>query len=191
MSYGFIYVWYDRKHKRYYVGCHWGSEDDGYICSSTWMRNSYNRRPKDFKRKIVSRVDKRELLLNEEYKWLSMIKDEELGSRYYNLSKRHFGHWSNDPNSRLSMSKKMSLTRKGKSSPNKGKTFSEEHRKKLSKSHLGQPGYWTGKKRPEAHKWLDRTGRPSWNKGKPHSEQHRANLKKAWEKRRINTIEKK
>ncbi len=29
-KYGFIYLWRDRKHNRYYLGSHWGSEDDGY-----------------------------------------------------------------------------------------------------------------------------------------------------------------
>lgn len=32
--------------------------------------------------------------------------------------------------------------------PNKGYKISEEHRKNLRKSHIGLPGYWTGKKRP-------------------------------------------
>ena len=42
-KYGFVYIWYDRKHKRYYIGSHWGSEDDGYICSSTHMNHAFNR----------------------------------------------------------------------------------------------------------------------------------------------------
>jgi len=32
---------------------------------------------------------------------------------------------------------------------NKGKEFTEEHRKNLSLAHLGNEGYWLGKKRPE------------------------------------------
>ena len=53
-KYGFVYIWRDRKHKMFYIGCHWGTEDDGYVCSSNRMRNAYNRRPNDFKRKIIS-----------------------------------------------------------------------------------------------------------------------------------------
>lgn len=34
-KYGFVYLWFDRKHKRYYVGCHWGTTEDGYVCSSS------------------------------------------------------------------------------------------------------------------------------------------------------------
>ena len=55
-KHGFVYIWYDRKHKRYYIGSHWGTEDDGYICSSKWMMQAYKLRPKDFTRKIISRI---------------------------------------------------------------------------------------------------------------------------------------
>lgn len=94
-KYGFVYIWFDRKHGRFYIGCHWGREDDGYICSSQWMRKAFRLRPDDFKRRIVARVTTtRHDLLTEEHRWLSMIKDHELKVRYYNASKKHFGHWS-------------------------------------------------------------------------------------------------
>lgn len=93
-KYGFVYVWRDKKHNRLYVGCHWGTETDGYLCSSNWMRDSYKRRPDDFKRRIVQRVSDRTELLTEEHKWLTQIKDEELGKKFYNLNKHHFGHWA-------------------------------------------------------------------------------------------------
>jgi len=96
-KYGFVYIWYDCKHKRYYIGCHWGFENDGYICSSSNMTSAYKRRRQDFKRKIISKVyTNKKDLLEEEYRWLSMIKKEELGKRYYNLHNHHFSHWSND-----------------------------------------------------------------------------------------------
>lgn len=40
-KYGFVYIWRDKKHNRYYIGCHWGTTDDGYICSSPWMKQAY------------------------------------------------------------------------------------------------------------------------------------------------------
>jgi hypothetical protein len=101
-KYGFVYIWFDRLRKMYYVGCHWGNSNDKYICSSTWMRNTYNRRKHDFKRRIVSIVrTNRKDLYKEEARWLNMIKDEELKIRYYNLKKWEAGHWSlnNDPRS--------------------------------------------------------------------------------------------
>ena len=105
---GFIYIWFDRKHKRYYVGCHWGTVDDGYICSSKWMRDAYRYRPQDFKRRIIQKSIARDTLLDEEHKWLSLIPDEELGESYYNLSKKHFGHWSAIESNNLSVRQKLS-----------------------------------------------------------------------------------
>jgi len=99
-TYGFVYVWRDAKKNRYYVGSHWGREDDGYICSSPWMKRAHANRPRDFKRRIVKRVYSNRLdLYEEENRWLSMIKPEEMNTRiksrdgprksikYYNLQK--------------------------------------------------------------------------------------------------------
>lgn len=91
---GFIYIWYDRKRKMFYVGCHWGTENDGYICSSNRMRDAYRRRRHDFKRRIIQRNIEREELLNEEHRWLQLIKENELGKKYYNLRQHKWGHWS-------------------------------------------------------------------------------------------------
>jgi len=95
-KYGFVYLWRDRKHNRYYIGSHWGTEDDGYICSSNWMRKSYKRRPEDFKRRIISRIytNRKDTFLKEDY-YIKMIKQEERGKKYYNI---HLAghHWSSD-----------------------------------------------------------------------------------------------
>jgi hypothetical protein len=105
-NYGFVYIWYDNKYNRYYIGCHWGTEDDGYICSSSWMKQAYKKRSEDFKRRIISRIyTNRNNLLEEEYKWLRMIKQEELGKRYYNLNNRHFGPWTLTEAERLANNK--------------------------------------------------------------------------------------
>ena len=75
-KYGFVYIWFDRKHKRYYIGCHWGTENDGYICSSNWMRDAYNRRPNDFKRKILTtNITDRSIMFEKEHEWFSLIKE--------------------------------------------------------------------------------------------------------------------
>ena len=94
-KYGFVYIWRDKKHKKLYIGCHWGSEDDGYICSSTLMRNNYRNRPQDFRRKILQRVfTTRTDLLEVEYRWLQLIPELQLGVKFYNKNKHKFGHWS-------------------------------------------------------------------------------------------------
>lgn len=133
---GFVYIWFDRKHKRYYVGSHWGPEDDGYVCSSTWMRNAYRNRPHDFKRRILKRIStNKEELLREEHRWLLMMKPEELkGNRYYNVYNHLFSHWSSadekiqDVTSKI-ITKESNLKR---SISLKGRKTSEETRKKLS-----------------------------------------------------------
>lgn len=134
-KYGFIYVWYNRWKKKFYVGCHWGREDDGYVCSSKLMREAYKRNPEYFKRRVVQRVYVRELLLTEEHKWLSQIKDEQLGKKFYNLNKHHFGHWSTASDLGLSVREKLSKANKGRVVG----PFSEDHKKKISEALKGKP----------------------------------------------------
>lgn len=56
------------------------------------MNNSYKRRPYDFKRRVVEKINTtRQDLYECEYKWLSLIPDEQLGKRYYNLKKSMHG----------------------------------------------------------------------------------------------------
>jgi hypothetical protein len=141
-KYGFVYIWRDRKHKRYYIGCRWGNENDGYICSSKWMKDSYKRRPNDFKRRTLSRVyTNKKDLLEEEYKWLSLIDSDDLGKKYYNLHNHKFNHWSTNKESKLSVGEKISLAHK--KHPNwghwsVGKTRSEETKQKLREANKKQ-----------------------------------------------------
>lgn len=130
-KYGFVYIWYDRKRKMYYIGSHWGTEDDGYICSSNRMRDAYRRRPQDFKRRIVKKIIERTDLLNEEHRWLQMISETELGIKYYNLRQCKWGHWSTDESSKFSVGEKirMSLT---------GRSLSEEHKEKIREKMKGR-----------------------------------------------------
>lgn len=107
-KYGFIYIWFDKRRKMFYVGSHWGTETDGYICSSNRMRDAYRRRPQDFKRRIISNNISRDTLLEEEHKWLSLMNDKELGKKYYNLRKHKWGHWSTDENIKLTVGQKIS-----------------------------------------------------------------------------------
>lgn len=112
-KYGFVYIWYDRKHKRYYVGSHWGQENDGYVCSSTWMMKAYKIRPDDFKRRIIKKVrTNRKELLEEEFRYLSMIKNDEIKVRYYNLNIKSTGHWSSYPDNVKSIREKISIRTK-------------------------------------------------------------------------------
>lgn len=132
-KYGFVYIWRDRKHKRYYIGAHWGTEDDGYVCSSPWMNRAYKLRPNDFKRRILVRVyTNRQEMFDEEAKWQNFIKDDELRIRYYNIRRHGDKHWSSNPNTSLTVRKKISKANKGKPSHNKGKNLSKETKEKIS-----------------------------------------------------------
>lgn len=131
---GFIYIWRDRKHNRYYIGSHWGTVDDGYVCSSRWMRKSYSRRPEDFKRRIIawvksSRID----LLIEEERWLQMIKPAEIKHRYFNFRRdtQHLWH-AHEGEAKLSIGQKISAANKGRSYPRK--MSMEEIGSRISKS---------------------------------------------------------
>jgi len=112
-KYGFVYIWFDKKHSRFYIGSHWGTEDDGYICSSTWMKQAHSHRPNDFKRKIIKKIfSSRKELMEEEFRYLSMIKDHELKTRYYNLNIKSTGHWTTYPEKVKTISEKISIRTK-------------------------------------------------------------------------------
>lgn len=149
--YGFVYIWRDKKHNRFYIGSHWGTIDDGYVCSSTWMKRSYLRRPGDFKRKIISMVYTSKYdLLTEEHKWLSCIKNEEMGTRYYNLTNHLNGHWMTDSNKSLSVKQKIS---------NAKRKFWDSDESNIMREHLSIKSKENGSKPPS------RAGKIPWNKG--------------------------
>lgn len=137
-KYGFVYIWFDRKHKRYYIGAHWGFENDGYICSSPWMLKAYRRRPKDFKRKILQRIysSRKETFLMEE-KYLKMIKPEEIKTKYYNLNTKVSDYWHNYEQVRMTVGQKISASRTGKTYSKRGPR-SEETKQKIREKLLGK-----------------------------------------------------
>lgn len=169
-KYGFIYLWFDKKRKMFYIGSHWGTESDGYICSSNRMRDAYRRRPDDFRRRILSRIYSNRMdLLEEEYRWLSKIKVEELGKRYYNLNKHQFGHWATVDGDRLSIGQKIAKTKVGK----KRKPFSEETKEKLRIARAKQASPSLGKMMSEETKVKLRKPKP------PRSKEHKENMSRA------------
>lgn len=150
-KYGFVYVWRDRKHNRYYVGRHWGTEEDGYVCSSRIMVQSYHKRPQDFKRRIVSRVYEKNQLIAEEQRWLDMIKPEECGKRYYNCTLKATTPSMRGRKHSEETKRKISETQKGRVLSEKtkerlrqlklGKTLSEETKKKIRQNSSAARNY--------------------------------------------------
>lgn len=142
-KYGFVYIWRDRKHKRYYIGAHWGTEDDGYICSSKWMLKAYKIRSQDFKRRILQRIYKsKKETFNAEEKWLQLIKDEELKNKYYNCVRYVSAYWEDKKYIKGIKNRSFILNYIDMSShircyhqslARKGKPHSEEHKAALRK----------------------------------------------------------
>lgn len=142
MKYGFVYIWYDRKHKRYYVGAHWGTEDDGYICSSPWMKQAFLKRPCDFKRRILTRIyTTRKDMFNEEARWQALIKDDELKVRYYNIRRHGDMHWSTDEHKTYTIKQKLKAAdnTRGIREYWRGRAKTEQHRQKISNTLKGRP----------------------------------------------------
>lgn len=188
-KYGFVYIWFDRKHRRYYVGCHWGTEDDGYICSSSWMNTSYKNRPKDFRRRILkTNITPRPQMYIEEQRYLDMIKPEEIkpknpNPKYYNLCLSSKSLWHKDVEKVKTIGQKISAAKKGKStgpcSPEKAKRISEAKKAAFAKKQV-ELGY---KVAPEIVAKLGVSRR-----GICHTEEHKAKisagLQKAWDEGR-------
>lgn len=121
---GFIYIWYDRARKMFYIGSHYGTPDDGYISSSHWLTGEIRYRPQDFRRKIIKFVELPNLKL-EEYKFINLIEDHEFGKKYYNLKQgkpKGIAPWNKGTSGSYSEEyrKKLSESRKQRSSWNKG-----------------------------------------------------------------------
>lgn len=90
----FIYIWFNKITRMFYIGKHTGSINDGYVCSSKKMKYEYGKNPSYFKRRILEYVidTTGNDVLQAELKWMSFIEDEELGNRYYNLKNKNFGN---------------------------------------------------------------------------------------------------
>jgi hypothetical protein len=173
MKTGFIYIWFDKKHKRYYLGSHLGSEDDGYVCSSTWMKSSYKRRPSDFRRRILRRGIEKKYLKEREYDWLKLIKPEELGRRYYNLNNKKIlkpGNWpegrARPEETRRKVSEGLKRAYENGLKPwNKGIALSENRKKQISEDTKRGMAEISGEKKEAIKKTQFQKGVSSWNKG--------------------------
>jgi hypothetical protein len=166
----FVYCWIDHLTGKLYVGVHKGSEDDGYVCSSKIVKEEYAARPEDFSRQIIAHG-----------KWVEMIQLETMILKNMDAA--------NDPAMyNLHNGDGKFYSRVGRSSPMKGKSFSEEHKRKIGEGNKGKSrnkgkvlSEETRKKISEAKK-----GKPPTrgNLGKRHSEE----TKRKWSEKRKGVI---
>jgi hypothetical protein len=177
-KYGFVYIWYDRKHKRYYVGCHWGTTDDGYICSSTWMKKAYKNRPKDFRRRVLkSNIQVRADMYLEEQRYLDMIKKNEIKPenpkpRYYNINLNVGNLWHKYPEHIKTVGAKISASKTGKNTGPRDSSVGEKisaakKQKRLEKESAGLPLYNMSDKVRAAN---------AAKIGKTHSDEHKTKI---------------
>lgn len=190
-KYGFVYLWRDRLHNRYYVGCHWGTVDDGYICSSAWMKRAYKQRPDDFKRRILkTNIQPRPQMYVEERRYFEMIKPTELKTKYYNLCiNTNTTPWHMDPQRNLTIGQRISAAKKGIStgpcSPEKAKCISEaklakqrkmsdETKQKLSETMSGRKHTEERKQEISSSLKTFYENNVSKSLGRKHTEEHKA-----------------
>ena len=123
MSAHFVYIWFDKIRKMFYVGQHSGSYDDNYTCSSKWLAGEIKYRPQDFKRKIIKSFSSKNEAQKYEGYLLSLIENHKFGKKYYNTkvgAPKGVKPWNLGKKQIYSQEtlKKMSIAKIGKSSNN-------------------------------------------------------------------------
>lgn len=186
----FVYCWTDHKTNKLYVGSHKGTTDDGYICSSKYMLEEYNKRPNDFTRQIVAQgklEDIRSLestilksvnaRLNEDFynqhnsdgKFYLKAHTEETKIKIGNAhrgKKCPYNYERNAKGHSPEIREKISQNHhdvKGKNNPMFGKKHSEETKKKISKN---RKGIVVSPISEESRKKMSEARKAYWNKRK-------------------------
>jgi hypothetical protein len=163
----FVYCWTDRATNQLYIGWHKGTFDDGYICSSKYMKEQYLNRPNDFTREIIASGSCKDMT-NLETQLLRSV-DAKNDDQFYN---RHNGDGC------YRYGKHTEETKRKISEINTGAPRSQKHRDKISKALTGK-SYLTeeGRKKKSEYAKL----RPP-KKGAKESEQAKANKRAAFAK---------
>ena len=141
MTVHFVYMWFDKSRKMFYVGQHSGSYDDQYTASSRWLAGEIKYRPQDFKRRIIKSFSTKNEAQKYEGYLLSLISESEWSIKYYNSKQgkpKGIKPWNAGKKNPYKQSTldKMSKARIGKTSPTKGMTMpksAENGRKSASK----------------------------------------------------------
>ena len=125
----FVYKWTDTLTGKMYIGVHKGTINDGYVCSSRYMLDEYQKRPTDFIREILeygtfeSCIAKESMLLCE--------VNAAGNTHYYNQSNGDGKFFHIGPHT--TETKRKIIEKKT------GVPLSKEHKKKLSEIRRGKP----------------------------------------------------
>ena len=149
----FVYLWYDRLFKKYYLGYHNGKKPN-YICSSKHMMKEYKARPQDFKRRIIKKGSVDEMAELE--KRLLQSRKEYFGKRYYNIGISFpVFIWTDE-------------MKKAVSTRVKGRIVSEETKRKQSEATRKRIANMTD----EQKKQMSDRMKANWNGGCPKGTKH-------------------
>lgn len=193
----FVYIWKNKITGKQYIGSHKGTVDDGYISTSKYFNEDYNKNPKNFHRMIISLCESYDVARKQEAD-LCVKLNVKSDPMYYN---RHNGdgNFINKgltasarakiskarSGSRLSEETKQKISASGKklnrkiseehriiiSQTHKRKVVSTETREKMRQNNLG-------KKLTEEHKAKIRKSCQGINKGIPKSDECKLKLSK-------------
>ena len=89
MTESFVYKWTHIPTLNWYVGFHYGTQDDGYICSSKTVRNMITSNPQDWKRDIIAEGNSKEMYALETT--ILQTFDARGDNRSYNRHNNHKG----------------------------------------------------------------------------------------------------
>lgn len=129
----FVYQWENNENDMKYIGSHYGFLDDGYVSSSKYFNEIYNKNPSQFTRTILSFYKTRLESLKSEEQLLSSVNASK-NKNYYNLINHPGKGWSHhdDPTLARIYYKRISNAKKGKPSKNKDKKMNTFQKQKLS-----------------------------------------------------------
>ena len=152
MNNSFVYSWSDKNTSKVYVGVHKGHEQDGYICSSKSVLKEYAERPKDFIRQIIAKGEWKDCIIFEKKINQQLIKNTNttynrhaypaivnkippmLGKKHSEETKKKLMGRVHSPE----VLNQISLKLKGRISPRKGVSLSEETKTKISEKMKGR-----------------------------------------------------
>ena len=94
---GFVFVLRDKKRRRIFYGCRWGTVEEadrsGYVAFNMAVTFTYKKRPHTFEREILDIYETRVEMYQALQKLLDTIPDGWLGGRFYNTSKKVTPPW--------------------------------------------------------------------------------------------------
>ena len=210
MCQAFLYIWHDNATGKKYIGSHKGSIEDGYVCSSKYMMEEYNKRPQDFSRQIIAegKFENIRKLESAILKSVNAALDEQFYNKSNNDGNFYFEGWKSEniteehrKNMSIAAKKRLvnGITKEHAEKLHAGRRASKnspEHAAAVIASRVGSKHSEEAKKKmsekkianPNTKKIASNAGSTSAKKRKEsgyyQSEEYKKKMKAGWEKRR-------